>query len=126
VVKIFNIFIIVFILSCSHRYVREIVATSDDSRTAIVHLNRNEVSVGDILTFEQSDCSLGDSSNLTMHELTTLGGYPVDTGYGHSECVMINLGRGEIVELLDENYSILKIENDFQFIDSAKVNVYSE
>jgi plastocyanin len=124
--KLFLLSSVLFLFSCTHSLERGIVAKSETTNKAIVYLDKNEVKVGDTVTFEQTDCRHGGADTTTMNELSVLGGYPVQTGYTQSACETIYLGRGEVIEIIDENYSVLKVDGNVELNDSTKIELMSE
>lgn len=112
--------------SCAHTFMRGTVAKKISKKKAIICLGNNEVKIGDIVKFERSECSWTQPNNITMHEQSTSGGYVDHTGYGQAQCELIYLGRGKIIDLVNDHYSIVKINSDFQFNESTQVEIVNE
>jgi len=124
--KILLLSTLIFLSSCAHSFMRGTVAKKISPKKAIVCLGENDVKIGDFIKFEQSECSSGGTNNITMHELATLGGSPVHTGYGQAQCELIYLGRGQVIKLINSHYSIVKIDSDFEFSESTQVEIVNE
>ena len=124
--KVLFLITLFFLSSCAHTFMRGTVAKKISSEKAIVCLGENEIKVGDIIKFERSECRWAQSNNITMHESSTLGGTPDYTGYGGSQCELIYLGRGEIIKLINDHYSVVKINGVFQFNESTQVEIVDE
>jgi hypothetical protein len=101
------------------------VAKKLSSTKALVCLGDNDVEIGDLIKFQRSECSRPiPSSNIGMHEITEVGSTVEHTGYGQSQCELIYLGQGKVVKLVNEHFSIVDIENEFDFGESTQVEKY--
>ena len=126
--KMFFIISIFTILSgCAHTFMRGTVAKKVSAKRAVICLGSNDVKVGNVIKFEESVCSHSTAiGNPTVHELADAGGYggyTEHTGYGQSQCEFINLGRGKVTKLINDHYSIVETNGDFQFKESTQVQV---
>ena len=82
--------------SCAHTFMRGTVAKKINSKKAVICLGSNEVKVGDIVIFQESECSSSPTHNITMHENAELGGVSNQTGYGVEKCELTSLGFGTV------------------------------
>ena len=124
--KNFLFIIIIFLISsCTHTFMRGTVAKKLNEKEVIVCLGQNDVKVGDIVKFQQNECSRSKNfSDLTMHELnTTSGGYTEHTGEGQSTCELIYLGRGKVIRLINDHYSVVETNGDFKLETSTQVEI---
>ncbi|MBK24533.1 MAG: hypothetical protein CME70_11115 [Halobacteriovorax sp.] len=121
--KIIYILSLLILSSCAHTFMRGSVAKKLSATEAIVCLGKNEVKVGDTIKFERSDCSWTADNNITMHENTSMGGNIEHTGYGRSVCELVYLGRGKVIKLINNHFSVVKTNNKFEFKESTQVEV---
>ena len=125
--KIFIISMILILSGCAHTFMRGTVAKKISAKKAVICLGSNDVKVGNIVKFEESVCSHSAGiGNPTVHELAdagSIGGYTEHTGYGQSQCELINLGRGKVTRLINDHYSVVETNGDFRFKESTQVQV---
>ena len=121
--RVFYILTPFLLTSCAHTFMRGTVAKKINSREAIVCLGSNEVKLGDTIKFQESVCSWTPTHSITMHEEVTSGPYSEQTGYGSSNCELIHLGRGKVVEIINDHFSVVKTKGDFQFKKSTQIEI---
>lgn len=121
--SIIYILIPLLLTSCAHTFMRGTVAKKINSKKAIICLGSDEVKIGDTIKFQESVCSWTPTHSITMHEKVTSGLYSEQTGYGSSNCELIHLGRGTVVEIINDHFSIVKTKGDFQFKKSTQVEI---
>ena len=120
--SIIYIVIPLLLTSCAHTFMRGTVAKKINSKKAIICLGSDEVKVGDTVKFQESSCSWSPTHNITMHELS-IGGYSEQTGYGHAKCELLNLGRGTVVEIINDHFSVVETKGGFQFKESTQIEI---
>lgn len=128
--KVIYLFLLFTISSCAHTFMRGSVAKKLSSKKAIICLGKNEVKIGDLIKFEKSECNYsGSTSGITIHEITEasgIGGNLNHTGYGQSQCELIYLGRGKVTKLINDHFSIVEAERNFEFNESTQVEIIRE
>ena len=111
--RVFYILTPFLLTSCAHTFMRG---------KAIICLGSDEIKIGDTVKFQESSCSWTPTHDITMHELS-IGGYSEQTGYGHAKCELLNLGRGTVVEIINDHFSVVETKGGFQFKESTQIEI---
>ena len=89
---------------CAHSTMRGSVAMKVSDNEAHVCLGDNEVKIGDKVTLYKSECS-GSNAKFS----------------GGRVCQKVNIGAGQVTQVLNEHYSVIKVEPDVKFQEGTIV-----
>ena len=98
---------------CVGPIARGAVAMKIDDRTAHVTLGDGEVEVGDRVTLLQNECA----STSGESGLAILSGHSSST----TSCRKVEVGKAEVVRVLNEHYAEIRVEPDVVFAEGTIV-----
>lgn len=91
-----------FLSACAHTTMRGSVAMKINEREAHVCMNQNEVKVGDKVTLYRNQCSAKGKS-------------------GDGVCQKQKLGQGEVTQILNDHYSLVRFQEGVKFDEGSFV-----
>lgn len=110
IAKLASIFVLgAFAIACSHAHPRGSVVLKHSKEEVDVCIGSNEIQVGDKVAFFETTC---------------VGSIAGNHGNGHiggKKCSKKKVGEGEVIKLVDEHFSTVKLAEDFKVTEGTVV-----
>jgi hypothetical protein len=94
---------------CTHTFMKGNVVMKVNDQEGYVWLNENEAKVGDKVALFKSDCSTSGTSRITSADAI---------------CRRVRIGDGEITQLINDHYSVIKTNPNVSVQEGMIVEKY--